>query len=439
MKSSKRGPVASGAADVLAAGQLVAMDVIRASASAVRAVFLQGESWLLDGKRASYGLAVTRILLGVMILGTLLSNFATRLYTFGAGSIWTGQQLFSSNQFVDLFPFSIVYDSVRNDGLFTVLYMVLIACAVAFTVGYRTRLFMIPMFILWVGLVEVNEYVSDQSDNLTRIAMIAIFFAAPAKRWSLDARRGARFRGRSGSTLLRMWRYQRVLPTWMTNLSQNLAIVVLACQISFIYVSGGLYKAGGAPWSGGTAIYDPIHVQQFGTWPELSALVTTWGPGVAFATTLTLLVQVSFPLLLMRRGTRIFALVVMLGFHVGIAVLMGLPWFSLAMIALDAIFIRDKTWRAAARGLCSAWKSARADGSSSARAQVDGGAGTAVSAPASVPDSVLLSAEVDAADRLPVDPASPVSIDDADGDDDSSVDLRGERPTVVPAKVARRR
>jgi hypothetical protein len=33
-----------------------------------------------------------------------------------------------------------------------------------------------------------------------------------------------------------------------------------------------------------------------------------------------------------------------MSFHIGIGVLMGLPWFSLAMIGIDFIFIRDRTW-----------------------------------------------------------------------------------------------
>ncbi len=315
----------------------------------------RGEDWLLDRKRATYGLAVTRMLLGLMILGTLASNFSTRLYTFGAGAAWTGQLSYPGSDFASMWPFNIFRSVAANDFAFTELYLLLGLCAILFTIGYRTRLVMIPLFILWVGFVEINEYVSDQSDNLTRIALMAMFFASPAERWSVDAARRRRYVGRRAAWPLRLWRFQRVLPAWATNLSHNLAIIVLACQVSFIYVSGGLYKAGGAPWSGGWAIYDPLHVAQFGTWPEISALVTAWAPGVAFATTLTLLVQVSFPLLLLRRGTRIFALVVMLGFHLGIAFLMGLPWFSLAMIAIDSIFIRDATWRQMAQGLRRAW------------------------------------------------------------------------------------
>lgn len=47
--------------------------------------------WLFNGKKALYGLAVTRILFGITAIGLLASNFGTRLYTFGSGSAWNGE------------------------------------------------------------------------------------------------------------------------------------------------------------------------------------------------------------------------------------------------------------------------------------------------------------------------------------------------------------
>lgn len=349
-------------------GRLIA-DLVRRGArgacALLKSLYLQGETWILDDKRASYGIAVTRILLGTMMLGLMLTNFSTRFYTWGAGMAWSGQFAFPANDFMKLWPFTMFHDQAQNPFLFTVLYLIAIALAVSFAIGYRTRLSQFFLFFFWVAMVESNSNVNDQSDNLTRIALMVMFFAAPGDRWSIDARRRRRADekaerdGTHAGFLVRWWRFQRVIPEQYTNILHNFAIIALACQVSFIYVSGGLYKAGGAPWSGGTAIYDPIHVTQFGPWPELSDFVTAWGPGVAFATVLTLMVQVSFPLLLMRRGTRIFALIVMLSFHIGIAVLMGLPWFSLAMIAIDAIFIRDLTYRELSGGLVKAWKRSR--------------------------------------------------------------------------------
>ena len=55
----------------------------------VRTKFAQGWNWLeemLTGRyHATYGLAVTRILIGLTGLGLILTNFNARHYTFGVG------------------------------------------------------------------------------------------------------------------------------------------------------------------------------------------------------------------------------------------------------------------------------------------------------------------------------------------------------------------
>src|SRR5699024_2407445 len=57
-----------------------------------------------------------------------------------------------------------------------------------------------------------------------------------------------------------------------------------------------------------------------------------------------LLVQTLFVVLILWRPTRIFALISLIFMHLGIGLLLGLWPFSLAMIALDMLFIRDTTW-----------------------------------------------------------------------------------------------
>jgi hypothetical protein len=44
----------------------------------------------------------------------------------------------------------------------------------------------------------------------------------------------------------------------------------------------------------------------------------------------------------------VIALIGIMGFHLGIALLMGLPWFSLAMIAIDFVFVTERSWTTAA-------------------------------------------------------------------------------------------
>ena len=65
---------------------------------------------------------------------------------------------------------------------------------------------------------------------------------------------------------------------------------------------------------------------------------------VAVVSYLTVLVQVAFPFVLFGRVKYVFV-TILLGMHLGIAVLLGLPLFSGAMIVADAVFLPDRFYR----------------------------------------------------------------------------------------------
>ncbi len=354
--ASEPTPPATHRAGVGQASSIFLKGIWQATIATINKIFGFVESWALDAKHALYGTAVVRILLGVTLLGSALSEFSTRSYTWGPGAAWTGQLQYPSSSFSTMWPFTLIREAARTEVGITVVLLALIACSLLFIVGYRTRLVMIPLFVLWVGFVNINLYVQNQSDNLTRIVFIALIFSALSERWSLDAARRARTAHLNTGPVRRLWNFQPVLPEWMSTLAHNSAVVVIGVQICFVYASGGLFKAGGEPWQAGIAVYAPLQTMEFGTWPVLSDIVTFWGPAVAVGTIGTVLVQTAFPMMLLHRFTRVLALIVIMGFHAAIGLLMGLPWFSLGMIALDAIFISDRTWS----GLERRWRRARA-------------------------------------------------------------------------------
>lgn len=337
-------------ARILAFGGSMISGAWSAAVTVVDRIFAFIDGWLFGGKKALYGLAVTRILFGLTALGLLASNFSTRLYTFGSGSAWNGELSSPVSDFPKIWIFSAFHAVMGNDALFTALYVILAGVAVLFTIGWRFRIVHPIFFCLWVGFIESNDMVGDQGDNMFRIALLLLFFADPAARWSVDARR----RAKAGE-----WFDQGTSPSQIGTVLHNLALVALTAQVCFVYASGALYKAGGEPWSRGWAVYDPLQTARFGTWPVLSDLVTAWGPLVVAISWGSILIQVAFPLMLLNRATRIIGLIGILSFHIGIAVLMGLPWFSLTMIAIDAIFIRDRTWSRMSAGVRRRWRATK--------------------------------------------------------------------------------
>ncbi len=302
------------------------------------------EAWLYDAKRASYGIAVARMLFACTALGLLLTNFNTRYYTYGSASAWTGSLNEASGSFSDDPIFGIFHSIAGNDVAVTLYFLLLMVLAIALLVGLRARIVLPVFLVLWIGLIESSHFGSDQGDNAMRIGLFLLMFTDHSARWSFDTKRRAKNENYQGSTLIKVVKGAKVLPANLTNLWHNLAIVALACQVFMIYVSGALFKAGGEPWRDGTAVYGPLHTLRFGPWPELSDLITTMGWAVAVGAIGSIILQVVFPGALLFRWTRIPVLFGMVSFHIGIAVLMGLTWFSLAMVAIDAIFIRDVTW-----------------------------------------------------------------------------------------------
>ncbi|MBT1547076.1 HTTM domain-containing protein [Curtobacterium aurantiacum] len=285
----------------------------------------QGWRWFTGAPHARHGLAVARILLGVAILGELVSNAPTRGYSYGA--TWTGQFSTPTTTFVTFFPYDWIWLIAAHPAGLTALFIIASFAATALILGLCSRIAILVLLTVWVGLSQLTVFTADQSDNLIRIALTFLLFTDADVVFAVRRARPPRVR-----SIIR-------------NAAHNGALIALGAQVCFIYAAGGLYKAGGQAWTQGWAIYDPLQVKQFSTWPEAAHLLTAWAPGVAVLTTVTVLVQTCFPVLLLTTWTRRLALIVVLGFHIGIGVLMGLPWFSISALALDAIFIREQTWR----------------------------------------------------------------------------------------------
>lgn len=131
----------------------------------------------------------------------------------------------------------------------------------------------------------------------------------------------------------------RTLLDVIANLAHNATLVVIMAEVCLIYSTAGWYKIQGSRWQDGTALYFPLQLHYFTPWPALSDILASSGVMVMVLTYATVIVQVAFPFTLFNRRVKNVLLVVMIGEHAGIALLLGLPFFSMAMIAADAVFL----------------------------------------------------------------------------------------------------
>lgn len=148
----------------------------------------------------------------------------------------------------------------------------------------------------------------------------------------------------------------RILLDVVANLAHNGALFVIMAEACLIYATAGWYKIQGSRWQDGTAVYYPLHLDYFSPWAALSDLLSEYGTIVMLVTYGTVVVQVAFPFTLFNRRVKNVLLAAMITEHAVIAVVLGLPFFSLAMIAADAVFLptsflrRLGGWTTRARG-----------------------------------------------------------------------------------------
>jgi hypothetical protein len=189
---------------------------------------------------------------------------------------------------------------------------------------------------------------TDGGDNLIVLMAIYLAFTDCGRRWSLDSRR-ARLRTSALTPVPR----QRPLPSTsvrqqaslvqqlLRTAMHNCAMFVIAAQVCVLYGSAGLYKVQGMTWRDGTALHYVLNLSLFRPWPELSQLVDDHQLLIAGACYLTVLAQVALPFSLFSR-LKYVVLGLLLAMHIGIAVLLGLPMFSAAMVIADAVFLPDR-------------------------------------------------------------------------------------------------
>jgi hypothetical protein len=307
----------------------------------IAAAFTRLSGWMTRAQHATYSLSALRLVYGFSMLAFLASNFADRQYLWGVASDWVEPEASRVGHLAVLRSLF----SKSDATLFDVSYLVLVLLAALFLVGWKTRIVTPLLLLFWVGLSTNSTVLTNGGDTIMRIVLLFLVFANLSKHWSVDAWLSSRG---AGATRWR-WPSRLTAPSWASNAAHNAALVACGYQIMLVYVTSGIFKLQGAEWREGTGFYYSLVLDVFRPFPALSDLAWQVTPGVFVATFLSIWVQLLFPVLVLWRPTRIVALVFLLGMHAGIGLFLGLWPFSLAMIGLDLLFVRDGTWRKALR------------------------------------------------------------------------------------------
>jgi hypothetical protein len=337
----------------------------------------------------TYQSAVIRIGFSATYLLFLLRELPHRHELYGPDGPWRwdmARQLIANND-----AFTVLMWSDSTVWFETVYALTLVSAALLMT-GWRTRTMSVLFMAGVLSLQNRSIFMGDGGDNVVHLMAVYLVLTRCGRVWSLDARRAARNAARAAagcppvrdvagpvlwavlgpvlllatlmdglggtwwlpSLLWVVWlgnaawwavhryapeREPRILLDVLANLAHNATLVVIMAEVCLIYATAGWYKIQGSRWQDGTALYYPLKLEYFTPWPELSGILASSGLVVMVLTYGTVMVQVAFPFTLFKRRVKNVLLVAMICEHAGIAVLLGLPFFSMAMIAADAVFL----------------------------------------------------------------------------------------------------
>ncbi|WP_019073533.1 HTTM domain-containing protein [Streptomyces hokutonensis] len=343
----------------------------------------RGIARVTESALGPYQSAVIRIGFAATWLVFLLRELPHRQELYGPDGPWSwdlARRLIADNGAFTALMWS--------DGQFwfETVYALAVLASVLLLLGWRTRTTSVLFMVGVLSLQNRSVFMGDGGDNVLHLMSIYLVFTRCGQVWSLDARRAARARGGRISDLVgpvlwvvlgavlvavtvagrfdsdwfvpallwgvwlgqALWwavgRYAksyepRVLLDVVANVIHNGALFVVAAEACLIYATAGWYKIQGSRWQDGTAVYYPLHLDYFSPWPGLADVLSSSGTMVMLVTYGTVIVQVAFPFTLFNRRVKNVLLALMMTEHAAIAVLLGLPFFSLAMIATDAVFL----------------------------------------------------------------------------------------------------
>ncbi|MEV5953088.1 HTTM domain-containing protein [Streptomyces sp. NPDC051987] len=336
-----------------------------------------------------YQTAVVRIGFAATWLLFLLREYPHRQELYGPDAPWSfglAHQLTADNH---AFTALLASDS---PAFFEICYFLAVVAAALLLLGWHTRATSLLFMVGVLSLQNRSVFVGDGGDNVLHLMSIYLVFTRCGQVWSLDARRAARasaarargervapdragpvlwavsglvlltavLTGRTGGGWLipallwaawasaALWwaagrwartSEPRILLDVIADILHNGALFVIMAEACLIYATAGWYKIQGSRWQDGTAVYYPLHLDYFSPWPALADLLSAHGTLVMLVTYGTVIVQVAFPFTLFNRRVKNVLLAAMMTEHAVIAVVLGLPFFSLAMIAADSVFL----------------------------------------------------------------------------------------------------
>ncbi len=199
--------------------------------------------------------------------------------------------------------------------------------ALFLTIGFRTRLSAIIVYLGLLSLDRQAPLILDGGDEFMRIMSFLLIFSAAGEAYSVDRFLQAKKQG---------CRISQLAPVVVAPWAQRMIQV----QISLTYLHAFLAKIVGLQWQDGTAVYYASQLADFSKFPL--PWLTTNSPIYQFLTYYTLFAEFGMAILIWIKPWRYWILLAAALLHAGIDWTMNLPCFEWLFICSYLNFIEPK-------------------------------------------------------------------------------------------------
>ncbi|WP_375558874.1 HTTM domain-containing protein [Bernardetia sp. OM2101] len=267
---------------------------------------------LYDKKVDPTGLALFRIIYGLILLGEVLQGFYFRIL------FWeTNRNHFDRFDHFDHFALL----SLFTIAIIAILFLI---------VGFKTRIATVLIYILNLFTFSITNYFEYHVDYGYTGINFMLMFMPVARVWSIDSVVNKVKQIRKGSRLT----------TTTVSILNN--YILVGVGVGIVYLDSIFYKLVSPMWMSGLGFWKPASIIQ-ATYLDLSFLLNNEFLSLSLGY-ITLCFEFVFLFFIWFRWARVPLIIIGLGLHLGILFAYPIPWFALTVASLYILLIPSSFW-----------------------------------------------------------------------------------------------
>jgi hypothetical protein len=287
-------------------------------------------------------LAITRIFLALALLTDQLFQYWPHFEMFygpeGVAPEGTHDEWLLKN-----WHWTILLFNTDNLAVVSALFWTRVGLTVAFLAGFLTRVVSMALWFLTLCFVNRNPALRNGAEDVLMVGLFLLMLAPCGRAFSVDCWLRRCRTGERGPFTTSAWPLRLIqIQVCMIYLSTGLAKLIRSIDIYELMDGNWLEAIEKGTWWMGTSIHYVLNDTTMSRWSYAELPLPFWM--TAIATYLSVGWETLFPILVMCRWTRKWALWFGVLFHLGIYLTIEVGWFGFYTVSLYGVWIPGEFW-----------------------------------------------------------------------------------------------